>query len=239
MTYRRRTSCLECAVRESALCQVLDARQLADLNRHSFRKRFSHGQVIAGLAAAEDWCATILEGVVKLTKSLPDGRQQIVALLFPSDFLGRPFKTTGPHAAEAATDVELCCYERRYFEALLAEQPRLKQLFLERTLDAVDAAREWMLLLGRKNARERVAALLLTLYRRMQPQGDAERPCGHLELPLSRAEMADCLGLRLETVSRQLRLLQGAGVLERVGVRSLTVRDIGRLAQIALADSPQ
>src|SRR5262245_58237592 len=145
---RRPKRCHDCAVRESALCGVLSAEQLADLNRRSFRKRYTAGQLIAGVAPSERWCATILSGVAKLTRTLPDGRQQIVALLFPSDFLGRPFQAAGACVAEAATEVELCFYALGDFERLLAGVPEIRHLFLQRTLDAVDAAREWMVLLG-------------------------------------------------------------------------------------------
>jgi len=232
----RAKTCLECAVRDQALCQTLSPEALAKLNRLSFRKRYAAGQVIAGLSTAEAWCATILSGVVKLSKSLPDGRQQIVGLLFPSDFLGRPFKATSPYAAEAATEVHLCCYSRSHFERLLAEQPELKQLLLERTLDAVDASHEWMLLLGCKSAKERVAALLVLIARRLAPDADragALQSPLTIELPLSRAEIADYLGLRLETVSRQLNRLQAAAVIKRVARRGITIcnpRELERLA---------
>jgi CRP/FNR family transcriptional regulator, anaerobic regulatory protein len=233
----RQRSCVDCAVRESALCRALTPQQLASLNRRSFRKRYPAGQLIAGVAPTEDWCGTILSGVIKLTKSLPDGRQQIVALLFPSDFLGRPFKTASPYAAETATEVQLCCYSLRDFEHLLAEQADLKQLFLERTLDAVDAAREWMLLLGRKKARERVAALLLMIARRMQPAVCAACTADRrIELPPSRTEMADYLGLRLETVSRQLNRLEADAVIKRIDRRGLSVLDMGALERMSVSD---
>jgi len=232
----RAKACLGCAVKDKALCKALSPEDLAKLNRLAYRKRYRAGQMISGLSAPEAWCATILTGVVKLTKSLPDGRQQIVGLLFPSDFLGRPFKTTSPYAAEAATDVALCCYNRGHFEGLLAEQPELKQLLLERTLDAVDASHEWMLLLGCKSAKERVAALLVLIAHRLAPdapRAGAAQPPLRIELPLSRAEIADYLGLRLETVSRQLNRLQAAAVIKRVARRGITIcnpRELERLA---------
>jgi CRP/FNR family transcriptional regulator len=168
---------------------------------------------------------------------LPDGRQQIVALLFPSDFLGRPWArpldaNAANWQAEAATTVELCCYNVRDFEQLLAEQPKVKQLFLERTLDAVDAAHEWMLLLGCKQASERVAALLLMLARRLQPancRAGASPPSPLIELPLSRADVAEFLGLRLETVSRQLNRLEAAGVIKRLDRRGIALCKLGEL----------
>ena len=236
LTMSRAKACLDCAVRDKALCKALCPEDLAKLNRLSYRKRYSAGQPIAALSTPEAWCATILAGVVKLTKSLPDGRQQIVGLLFPSDFLGRPFKTTSPYAAEAATDVQLCCYNQRHFEHLLAEQPDLKQLLLERTLDAVDASHEWMLLLGCKSAKERVAALLVLIARRLAPDprsAGAAQPPFAIELPLSRAEIADYLGLRLETVSRQLNRLEAAGVIKRFARRGIEICDARELERLA------
>jgi CRP/FNR family transcriptional regulator len=223
-------------VRDSALCRVLNAAQLARLNRRSYRRWYPAGQLIAGTAASQDWWATVTAGVIKLSKTLSDGRQQIVALLFPGDFLGRPYRAEFPYVAETATEVQLCCYSRSSFESLLAEQPDLKQAFLERTLDSVDAARDWMLLLGRKTAQERVAALLLTILRRTSLpdlDGDLGR---QLLMPLTRTEMADYLGLRLETVSRQLKRLEGFGVIERTDARRISIADAAALARIAGPD---
>ena len=235
----RPKACSVCAVRETALCRVLDIQQLARLNRRSYRRLYPAGQLIAGVTAAEDWCATVLSGVIKLSKTLSDGRQQIVALLFPGDFLGRPFRAEFPYTAESATEVQLCCFGRAYFEGFMQEQSDLKQIFLERTLDSVDAARDWMLLLGRKTAQEKVAALLLTILQRTsRPCPDCEHEPGRpFMLPLTRTEMADYLGLRLETVSRQLQQLEAIGIIKRLDPRRISVRDLTALANAAGPDA--
>jgi CRP/FNR family transcriptional regulator, anaerobic regulatory protein len=234
----RPKACSACAVRETGLCRVLTPQQLTRLNRSSYRRGYLAGQLIAGVAASEDWCATVVSGVIKLCKTLSDGRQQIVALLFPGDFLGRPFRAQFPYTAETATEVQLCCYERAYFEGFMQEQSDLKQIFLERTLDAVDAARDWMLLLGRKTAQEKVAALLLmTLQRTSLPcPGCEPGACHQLIMPLTRTEMADYLGLRLETVSRQLKHLEVMGTIKRLDPRHISVRDVAALARAAGPD---
>jgi len=233
----RPKACSECAVRDTALCRVLGTQQLARLNRRSYRRWYPAGQVIAGVTASEDWCATVLSGVVKLSKTLSDGRQQIVALLFPGDFLGRPYRAEFPYTAETAVEVQLCCYGRTYFESFMEEQSDLKQVFLERTLDAVDAARDWMLLLGRKTAREKVAALLLTILRRTSLPCREGAQSGRLIMPLTRNEMADYLGLRVETVSRQLkRLEEDGGIIKRIDPRHILVPNVKALGQIAGPD---
>jgi CRP/FNR family transcriptional regulator, anaerobic regulatory protein len=234
----RPKACFACAVRDSALCRVLNTQQLARLNRKSYRRMYPAGQLIAGVAASEDWCATVVSGVIKLCKTLSDGRQQIVALLFPGDFLGRPYRAEFPYTAETATEVQLCCYGRAYFEEFMQEQSDLKQVFLERTLDSVDASRDWMLLLGRKTAQEKVAALLLTILQRTsRSRPDCEQGAGQVIMPLTRTEMADYLGLRLETVSRQLKQLEVIGIIKRLDPRRILVRDIGALTHAAGPDS--
>jgi CRP/FNR family transcriptional regulator len=115
----------------------------------------------------------------------------------------------------------------------------MKQLFLERTLDAVDAARDWMLLLGCKTAEERVATLILLIARhtaRTAPRACAEEQPMRFDLPLSRMEMAEFLGLRTETISRQLRRLNAAGLIDMPGPRSIAVRDFGALERTVEKD---
>ena len=233
----RPKTCSECSARDTGLCRVLGAQQLARLNRRSYRRWYPTGQLIAGVAASENWCGTVLFGVIKLSKILSDGRQQIVALLFPGDFLGRPYRAEFPYLAETATEVHLCCYDRAYFEDFLQEEWGLKQIFLERTLDAVDAARDWMLLLGRKTAREKVAALLLMILRRTSlSRADCDCKGRQLVMPLSRMEMADYLGLRLETVSRQLKQLEDLEVISRIDPRRICVSNVKALAAAAGPD---
>lgn len=227
--------CRDCAVRADALCGAIPMEELAQLNRNAHRKRYRPGSVIVASGERVDWYANIISGVVKLTLALPDGRQQIVGLLFPADFLGRPFKDAAPYTAEAATVVEVCSFGRRHFEQLIEEQPAARRLFMERTLDSVDAARDWMMLLGCKSAEERVATLLLLIARRRRA-GWCD-PCVQrlpltIELPLSRTDMAEYLGLRIETVSRQLRKLSASGVIETSSRRLVTVRDLEALERI-------
>jgi CRP/FNR family transcriptional regulator len=229
------TSCRDCTVRSDALCGAVPLEELSLFNRIAYRKRYRPGSAIVASGEQPDWCANVISGVVKLTLTLSDGRQQIVGLLFASDFLGRPFKDRAPYTAEAATVVELCCFGRRHFEQLIEEQPAARRLYIERMLDAVDAARDWMLLLGCKSAEERVATLILLIARRRRVawcESCARGQPLHFDLPLSRTDMAEYLGLRIETVSRQLRRLGAAGVIETPNRRSLTVRDLAALERI-------
>lgn len=177
-----------------------------------------------------------MEGVVKLTETLADGRQQIVGLQFPPDFLGRIYANETPYFAEAATAVELCAFPKDGFETMLERYPGLQRRLFENTLDELDAAREWMLLLGRKTAREKVASLLFMIAKRTPNVG-----CGHgadmnfakFSLPLTRADLADYLGLTLETVSRQITKLKTSRIIELADNREIIVPDIDVLEEAA------
>lgn len=180
--------------------------------------------------------ANIVSGVVKLTKTLDDGRQHIIGLLFASDFLGRAFRRDNPYFAEAATDVELCVFPAAGFEKLLPDHPGLEHRLFQFTLTELDACQEWMLLLARKRAEERVASFLLMIAKRVPgvqcPQVE-NRAGSHFQLPLSRAEISDCLGLTIETVSRQMTRLKTKGVIELVNYREIVIPDVRALQEAA------
>ena len=149
------------------------------------------GEELIGDAENIESYSNVLSGVVKLTKTLSDGRQQIVGLQFAPDFLGRPFKTESAVSAEAATRVELCSFPRGVMERMMADQPDLKHRLLQQTLKELDEARDWMVTLGRKTAAEKVASFLLMIARNIDPAEAGQRGTT-FDLPLSRAEIAAC-----------------------------------------------
>ena len=228
--------CDHCPVRHQAVCGAMDNVQLQKLSQISRRKRISAGQTIISDAEPVDFFANVVSGAVKLTKTLPDGRQQIVGLLFAPDFLGRAYSKSNPYSAEAATDTEICTFPNAAFERLVGEYPGLQQRLFQHTLDELDAARDWMLLLGRKTAEEKVASFLYMLARRSLVSGCAHQQApetANFELPLTRADMADFIGLTIETVSRQLTRLKTSNVIRLSTNRLIIVPDIARLAAIA------
>lgn len=187
-------------------------------------RSFEPGQPIAREGERMDFVGSVLSGVATLTQTLEDGRTQMVGLLLPSDFLGRPSRDIAPYNAVAATPVALCCFRRKPFEQMMRTTPHVAHRLLEMTLDELDAAREWMLLLGRKTAREKIASFLAILARREATLTD-RAPGGtmRIELPLTREAMADYLGLTLETVSRHMSALKREGVIVLEGKRRVVI----------------
>ncbi|WP_376874601.1 transcriptional regulator FnrL [Albirhodobacter sp. R86504] len=230
--------CGECPIRHRAVCARCEADELEVLEQIKYYRSFEAGQTIAWSGDKMDFVASVVSGIATLTQTLEDGRTQMVGLLLPSDFVGRPGRETAAYNVTATTDIVMCCFRRKPFEEMMVKTPHVAQRLLEMTLDELDAAREWMLLLGRKTAREKIASLLLIIARRdASVKLQTARGRMTFELPLTREAMADYLGLTLETVSRQVSALKRDGVIELVGKRQIIVPDMDLLASEAGDDS--
>ena len=224
-------TCSTCAIRHRAVCGALADAEIGDLGRLGRFRDFAPGEVIFADDAATTFFANVVSGVVKLEKGSADGRQQIVGLLFSPDFLGRAYAKRNPYFAIAATNVRLCTFPHSGFENLLRTHPGLEHRLFENTLSELDSEREWMFLLGRKSAAEKVASFLYMIAKR-QPQvgcGHTDE-AAHIDLPLTRSDIADFLGLTIETVSRQITRLKSDGVIRLLSGREIVVPDIEALA---------
>ncbi|MEM1364085.1 MAG: Crp/Fnr family transcriptional regulator, partial [Pseudomonadota bacterium] len=227
--------CAACAVRNSSLCGALSSDEINELNKLSRRKSLDPGQtyVFEGDKALD--FANVVQGVAKLTRGAEDGRLQIVGLLFPSDFIGGSMalghgsdrKAEEPYTIEAVSPLELCIFPRAGFEKLLMRFPALEHKLLDRTLTELQVAREWMVLLGRKTAQERVATFILHVAEKMRNHG-CHSSLG-FDLPLGRGDIADHIGLTIETVSRQITQLKRKGIIDMQGARHVRSYDLDAL----------
>ncbi len=218
--------CSECPIRHRAVCSRCDSEEIERLDQIKYYKSFAAGEPILWRGDPLSFVASVVKGVATLSKTMEDGRIQMVGLLMPSDFIGRPDRKVIEFDVVAATDVTLCCFHRVPFEKLLTTVPHVSERLLEIALDELDAARDWMLLLGRKTAREKIASFIEMMVRRQHIVGVSHEP---LVLPLTREEISNYLGLTLETVSRQLNALKKEGVLRFTDRRRFQVIDIAAL----------
>ena len=223
--------CRACEARHRGVCGALSASQLISLNKQSTRKHIGAGSELIGESQASNSYSNIIAGVVKLTKMMADGRQQIVGLQFAPDFLGRPFRADSSITADAATDVNVCSFPKTVIDRMIKETPELEHKLLEQTLKELDEARDWMLTLGRKTATEKVASFLNLIATHINPESDADS--ASFELPLTRSDIADFLGLTIETVSRQMTKLRKDGIVLIRNNRHMEVPDLARLAERA------
>lgn len=230
--------CGDCPIRHRAVCARCESDELQRLEQIKYYRSYQAGQTVIWSGDRMDFVASVVSGIATLTQTMEDGRRQMVGLLLPSDFVGRPGRPTAAYDVTATTDVVMCCFRKKPFEEMMVQTPHLAQRLLEMTLDELDSAREWMLLLGRKTAREKIASLISIIARR-----DAALHLRHakgalnVDLPLTREEMADYLGLTLETVSRQISALKRDGVIHLEGKRRIVIPDFDRLQEEAGDDS--
>jgi len=219
--------CADCAVRDQALCGSLTDAELASLNRIGRRHRIARDETIAWAGDENIVCANLLSGVLKLGATTAGGDEHIVGLLYPADFVGRPFAEQVDFSVTALTDAELCVFPRAPFEQVLGDHRRMERLLLERVLAALGDARARMVSLTRGSAAAKVAGFLLDMADRAKATGCRAAPGGPLtfDLPLARGEMAAVLGLTIETVSRQMTGLKRAGIIALPGGRAVTILD--------------
>ena len=223
-------NCESCPIRHRAVCARCDADELVELDAIKYYRTYEAGQTVIWSGDIMGFVGSVVSGVATLTQTMEDGRTQMVGLLLPSDFVGRPGRDGAAYNVVATTDVVMCCFRKKPFEDLMEKTPHIAQRLLEMTLDELDAAREWMLVLGRKTAREKIASLLSIIVRRdasLASNGVGKNIV--FDLPLTREAMADYLGLTLETVSRQMSALKRDDVIKLEGKRHITVPNMERL----------
>lgn len=231
-------NCAECPIRHQAVCSRCEPDELGALEEIKYYRSFEAGQTVVWSGDPMDFVGSVVSGIASLTQTMEDGRTQMVGLLLPSDFVGRPGRDGAAYDVVATTNLVMCCFRKKPFERIMLETPHIAQRLLEMTLDELDAAREWMLVLGRKTAREKIASLLSIIARRSASlEPDNMKGSTVFDLPLTREAMADYLGLTLETVSRQMSALKRDGVIHLEGKRHVTVPDIGKLLEEAGDDT--
>ena len=218
--------CQSCESRHQGICGALTPDQLLALSRHTRIVHHEAGEELLADAMPITSYGNVLRGVVKLSKVLEDGRQQVVGLQFAPDLLGRLFASESRVTAEAASDVDICMIPKVALETMLSENPALEHRVMLQTLRELDEAREWMVTLGRKTAAEKVASFLYLIATHIDPVQGATTS---FELPLSRADIGDFLGLTIETVSRQMSKLKADGVIGIENYRQVSVPDLARL----------
>jgi len=177
----------------------------------------------------------VLGGTLSLSRLFPDGRSHIVGLLVPTDMYGRVFQGPLRHRVEALSDARLLCVPRGHFEDLLSTEASAERLLLVHTLEELDEAREWVVLLSGSKVVNRVASFLVMLARRKGPRSRSPGP-PQVRLLLPRADLASYLGTRPETLSRALHELAGRNVIRILDPYRFQIEDLPALLDIAGQD---
>jgi CRP/FNR family transcriptional regulator len=229
-----RGHCAACEIRELSVCSALSQTELARLSAIIQGRRVETGGTVISEGDPATDLFNVVRGSVKLYKLLPDGRRQVTGFLFPGDFLGIALNDIYAYTAEALEPLQLCRFPSKKLEDLLVELPKLERRLLGETAHELAVAQDQMLLLGRKTAKERVASFLVSLSRRAVKR---RRPASPLEIPMSRTDMADFLGLTTETVSRTLTQLRRAKLIADSGRKGIAILDRDGLSELVDGDS--
>lgn len=168
----------------------------------------------------------VLSGAVRTSKLLSDGRRQIDAFHLPGDIFGIETGASHRFSAEALGDARIIVYRRCSLDSLSASDSAFHRQIVAAMMRSLERAQNHMLLLGRKSAVEKVASFLLDIAERATDHG-------HVELPMSRVDIADHLGLTVETVSRSLTGLERRNIIALPAHRrSIVLRDRAALRRL-------
>jgi CRP/FNR family transcriptional regulator len=172
----------------------------------------------------------VVEGVVCAYRLLPDGHRHVVSFYFPGDLIGYCCAGTHTFSAQALNKVRARRIPRHVVNQMVETRPGFARRLLKLAADELSMTREHLLCLAAKSAEARMAVFLLALSRRNQDAGaDANR----IELPMTRVDIGDYLGLTIETVSRTFSKLKRSGVIALPRTTTILIRDAEALSQLA------
>lgn len=173
----------------------------------------------------------LANGSLKVYTLLADGRRQITGFMFPGDFLGVSIDDEYAFTAEALVPSELWWFTRAAFDRFVEENPKVERELYRLAAHELAAAQSQMVLLGRKTAAERLASFIMSLLERQELVAGESRTV--LDLPMSRLDIADYLGLTKETVSRMLAHLRGRKLIRLASQDRIEILDREGLTEMA------
>lgn len=211
----------------------LPASVLHDLSQCYQIRQMAAGEVLADAGDPFETVGFVTDGILRMQKTLPDGRQHLLGLVVAGDMFGRVFDGPMQFAIEAATDATLVTFRRGPFEEILSRSPELDRLILIHFLAEIDCTRDWMVVLSNPRVRGRLAGFFLMLCNRFHGRNKLFSVANGrltIRIPISRADVAQLLGARPESVSRAFHALADDGLIEIIRPDLVSVSSIEDLA---------
>jgi CRP/FNR family transcriptional regulator len=224
-------TCSTCPVRDNAACAVLTTEERDAMAAAGRTRTLKRGEMLFAAGDEEAACATLVSGALKVSAIDQDGNEQILALVHPAGFIGELFAPFAHHDVVALTESKLCTFAQRDIERAIDDYPALARALLRRSQADLLASRSLLELTGNASAEARLAALLHDFA-----AAASDSSChlaSEFDLPLTRGEMGNMLGLTIETVSRKLGELEEMGAIIRKGKRGIALRDAQLLQEIS------
>ncbi len=189
-------------------------------------KRIKAGETLYVEGEAAPYCYQVVSGVVKEYNTLEDGRRQVADFYGVGELFGISEVAEQLHTAEAITNCVVRCYPRDAFIRTIARSPRLSRHFLNTLMSRLHRARERMVMLGRMSALQRISVFLIRLSKEQATRED-------VHFAMNRQDIADHLGLTIETVCRALTDLKKRGVITMKSARYFSIPKLHALEHIA------
>lgn len=223
-------SCDQCIAKYVSMCSVLEENELNDIAGISRNIHIIAKQQICAEGETAEYLFNLKSGCVRISKMLADGRRQIIGFLFPGEFFGLACSNGYSYTAETITDAELCRMPRTDIIKKFSDIPKLGQKVLNITHAELQRTQDQMLLLGRKSAKEKLATFLLNLMDKSIKDHDSNKK---IYLPMCRSDIADYLGLTIETVSRQFTILGKENLISLSDSQFVEILNLDKLNRIA------
>lgn len=223
--------CSSCIARSSTLCAGLADADMHELYGIAIERSYKTGEVLFHQEQSADFVFSIQSGYASMFRITSDGKRQILAFLFPGDFVGFTSEDNYHVGVNAISALDVCRFERTRLEALIKKHPGMDRKLRFTLTRAMDAAYELMFSLGRKDAIQKVASFIWYVSYR---QRKLHRPDNPIHLPMRRADIADFMGLTIETVSRAFTAMKEMDVIRLDGAYKVEIVDMHRLRSLGV-----
>ena len=210
--------CALCKIRAYSFCRCLSEDKLQIFSKISFEKKYTDKQSIFHQNDPSTHLYNITEGNVKIYQLLDDGRIQIIGFLYPGDFFGTYRNHKYNYSAEAIGYLKTCVFEQKMLDKYLDENPALAKELLNQTSFELTLAQDRITVLGKLNAVERIARFLLNVSNQRERIGWQNNP---ISLAMTRLDIADYLGLTIETVSREFSKLKTSNIIKIISSKQI------------------
>jgi len=221
--------CQKCQARNSALCSAMTGDEIDELFSIAHRVKVDSGSYLLHEEDSARFVYNLSSGVCTLERLASDGRRQIMAFVYPGDFIGINSGPAYSVSARALDPVTACRWNMKDVAALYKSHPVLEQRVHEIASRVLAATMDQLFVLGRKNAVEKIAYFLLYIdarQRQFDDHGDS------FVLPMTRIDIADYLGITVETVSRAFSRLKRRGLIDLSQAWTVTLKDRKALQNI-------
>jgi len=205
--------CLHCLAKAHSFCKCIAQDKLPDFSKISSQKKFKDRSYIFLQGEKNDYFYNLVQGNVKIFKVFEDGRIQILGFLYPGDFFGLYSSKNFSYTAECIGEVTCCIFNHKDLDAYLDKNIELTKHLLHRTTNELTLMQDRVAIIGRLSARKRIVNFFLNISSQRKRIGWQENP---IVLPMTRNEMADYLGLTVETVSREISKLKSEQIIKMI-----------------------